>query len=257
MTLAASATLTAGNFTLTYTYQGTAYTTASLPYTCTAAAAATAIVNALATFPGGAALASDVNTSGGPVSAPATPISVSLSERFIGGVWSVTPTGITGGTLSITQPLWTPVGATDQGWTFASNKSTQAINIEEQSSQVAMEMTTQSLTVSGALSEDISQTLAMAYNMIASYTTPGVGVGSTPGYTLLNPTDTILTYAVALIMANRLTYPRWLYIPVATCLANVSGAFRRAAAKRMYTADFQSVCPISQIAVYDFTAPHT
>jgi hypothetical protein len=166
----------------------------------------------------------------------------------------VTPTGITGGTLSITQPLWTPVGATDQGWTFASNKTTQVISIEEQSTPVSTEMTAQTLVISGALSEDISATLAMAYNMLATVSAPTT---VNPGYTTLNPTDTVLEYAVALMMANRSSYPRWLYIPQATCLANASAAFRRAAAKRMYTCDFSSVCPIAAITVVDFTAPHS
>jgi hypothetical protein len=250
-TLSTSGPLTAGTFILAYTVAGTPYTTAAVQWNTTAAALQAAIVTALATFPGGPALASEVSVTGGPLTAAGTPFSIALAERLMGGSWTITPTGVTGGTLTLTQPLWTPVGATDQGWTFASNKSTQAINIEEQSSPVAMEMTTQSITVSGALSEDISSTLAMAYNMLATATAPATGV---PGYTTLNPTDTILLYAVALIMANRLGFPRWLYIPQTTCLANASGAFRRAAAKRMYTADFQSVCPIAAIQIYDFTA---
>jgi hypothetical protein len=250
-TIQASATISAGSYVLTYTLNGTPYAVASQTATSgTAAQLATAIVAALAPL---GATANDVFVNGGPVSAPLTPINIGLSERLTGGVWSMVPTGITGGVLTLTQPLWTPVGATDQGWTFASNKSTQAINIEEQSATVAMEMTTQSITIAGALSEDIASTLAMAYNMLATVNAPTVTV---PGYTALSPTDNILQYAVALIMANRLGYPRWLYIPQTTCLANASAAFRRASAKRMYTADFQSVCPIASIAVYDFTAPH-
>jgi hypothetical protein len=156
--------------------------------------------------------------------------------------------------LTLTQPLWTPVGATDQGWTFASNKTTQVINIEEQTTPVMTTMTAQTLVISGALSEDIASTLAIAYNMLATLSAPTT---LNPGYTTLNPTDNILQYAVALTMANRQGYPRWLYIPQTTCLANASGAFRRAAAKRMYTADFSSVCPISSIAIVEFTAPHS
>jgi hypothetical protein len=248
--LSTSGPLTAGTFTLTYTYKGTAYATPAEQYSVTAATLQADLLAALA--PAGA-VAGDVAVTGGPLTAAGTPFSIAVAEKLVGGAWSVAPTALTGGTLSITQPLWTPVGATEQGWTFASNKSTQAINIEEQSSPVAMEMTTQTLTVSGALSEDISATLAMAYNMLATVNAPTVTV---PGYTLLNPTDNVLQYAVALIMANKSGFPRWLYIPQTTCLANASAAFRRAAAKRMYTADFQSVCPIASIAVYDFTAPH-
>jgi hypothetical protein len=257
VTITASATLTAGTFTLTYTLQGVAYVTAPLNWNATAAQVQTALVNALATVPaalGGPALASEVSVGGGPVSGPATPITIALAERLLGGTWLLTPTGITGGTLSLVAPLWTPVGATDQGWTFASNKSTQAINIEEQSTPVATEVTTQTLTIAGALSEDISATLAMAYNMIATATAPTV---TNPGYTTLNATDNVTNYAVALMMANKFGFPRWLYIPQATCLANASAALRRASAKRMYTVDFSSVCPIGQIAIVDFTQVHS
>jgi hypothetical protein len=255
-TLTASAALTAGTFILTYTYGGTPYTTAAIQYNATAAAIQAAVVAALATFPTGAAQTSEVTVTGGPLTTP-LPVSISLAERLLGGVWTITPTGITGGTVTLTSPLWIPIGATDQGWTFASNKTTQSINIEEQSTPVAVEVTTQTLTVSGQLSEDVTQTLAIAYNMLSSVTAPGSGPGSNPGYTLLNPTDTVINYAVALIMSNHLSYPRWLYIPQATALQNVSAIMRRAAAKRMYQVDFSSVCPIASIAMYDFTAPHS
>ena len=249
--------LTAGSFTVTYTLAGTPYTTIANQYNITAATLATNMVNALATVPaglGGPATAAEVSCSGGPLTTLGTPFNLSLAERLVGGTWTLTPTGITGGTLSITSPLWIPVGATDQGWTFASNKTTQVINIEEQSTPVQTTMTAQTLTISGALSEDIASTLAMAYNMTSTAT---AATASNPAYTTLNPTDTILQYAVALMMANKQNYPRWLYIPVSTCLANASAVFRRAAAKRMYTVDFSSVCPIANIAVVDFTAPHS
>jgi hypothetical protein len=82
-------------------------------------------------------------------------------------------------------------------------------------------------------------------------------VQGVPAYNLLNPTDTPLQHAVALVMANQKHYPRWLYIPQATCLANTTAAMRRATAKRMYTVDFSSVCPMNQIALYDFQATPT
>lgn len=146
---------------------------------------------------------------------------------------------------------WNPVGATDQGWTFASNKTTQDITIEEQSTPVLTEMTAQTLQITGALSEDISQTLVLAYNMTEVDTPP---TGSAPGYSTLAMSDNILQYAVAMIMANPKTLPRWLYVPAATCLGNVSAALRRAAAKRMYTATFSSTCESAEIVIVDFTS---
>jgi hypothetical protein len=246
--------LTAGSYTLTYTYRGVAYVTAANQYNDPAATVQPRIVTALASFPGGAAQSGEVVVAGGPPSAAATPLTIALAERLVGGVWTITPTGITGGTLTVTSPLWTPVGATDQGWTFASNKTTQDVTIEEQSTLISRLVTSQQLTVTGGLSEDISSTLAMVYNMLLTINAPTV---TNPGYDLLTLTDTVIQYAVALIMANNLGYPRWLYIPACTCLANVSAAMRRAAAKRIYSAEFTSVCQTSLITITNITSTHS
>jgi hypothetical protein len=246
--------LTAGTYTLTYTYRGTAYVTGANQYNDPAATVQPRIITALAAFPGGAAQSSEVVVAGGPPSAAATPLTIALAERLVGGVWTLTPTGITGGTLAITSPLWTPVGATDQGWTFASAKTLQDITIEEQSTLVSRNVSAQNLSVSGALSEDISSTLAMVYNFLVAVNAPTL---TNPGYEQLTLTDNVIQYAVALIMANNLGYPRWLYIPASTCLANVSAALRRAAAKRIYAAEFTSVCSTNLITITNVTSPHS
>jgi hypothetical protein len=250
-TLGASGPITAGTFILTYTLSGTAYaTTAQTATSVTAAALQAAIVTALAPL---AAQSAEVVVAGGPLSTPVS-FTIALAERLAGGVWSVTPTGITGGTLTLTQPLWVPVGATDQGWTFAANKTTQQITIEEQSTPVFTEVTAQTMTITGALSEDISGTLAMAYNMTVVTNAPTVSI---PGYEQLAMSDNLIQYAVVLIMANQKGYPRWLYVPNSVCVANVSAALRRAAAKRMYTAEFSSICQTSQIQMLNVLAPHS
>lgn len=243
---AAGGALTAGTFTITYTLNGVAYTTAALTAaTVTAAQIDTAITNALAPL---GVSASDVLVSGGPVSAVATPVSISVSEFVSGGIWTVTPTGITGGTLSITNPLWVPCGATDQGWKFSSSKSTTDINIEEQSTPVATTMQSQKFTIEAALSEDIGKTLDLVFNMTASFTANSSGHAGFATHTL---TDNVINYAVALVMANQLGFPRWLYIPQAVQLTNSDGTLRRAAAKRMYNAQFSSVCATSSIIFQD------
>lgn len=256
--LTASGALTAGTFTLTYTVDGVAYTTASIQWNATNAAIQSAIITALATYPQGAPTAAQVLVTGGALTVP-TPIAISLDETFLSlsglfGTWTLTPTGITGGTLSITNPVWTPVGATDQGWTWGASKSLQDITIEEQSTLVGRLITSQSITITGALSEDISNTLGMVVNMTQAYTAQSV---SNPGYTTLTLTDTVLQYAVALLTSNVLTFPRWIYIPIAVCLDNVSVPFRRAAAKRMYSAQFASICATSAIQVFDFEHLHS
>jgi hypothetical protein len=250
--LAASATITAGSYTLTYTFNGTPYTTAAIQYTDVAATIKTALLTALAPL---GVTSAQLTVTGGPPNATTTPVLITLDEAYVGGTWSVTPTGITGGTLSITPTgIWTPVGATDQGWTWNSAKTLQDITIEEQSTLVGRFVANQQFQVTAALSEDITRTLATVHNMTRAFTAASV---SNPAYETLTLTDSTLQYAVALIMQNTLSYPRWLYIPATTCLDNVSTPLRRAAAKRMYTATFTSVCATSAIQVFEFEAPHS
>lgn len=243
--------LTAGTFTLAYTLGGRTYTTTAIQWNATNTAVAGDIVNALAPL---GALASDVTVGG--TGLPSAGFTITLSERLKpeSGTWVLTPTGITGGTLSITNPVWVPVGATDQGWTWAASKNLQDITIEEQSTLVDRLVTSQQFTITGALSEDISATLALVFNMTVAGTAP---TSTVPSYNTLTLTDTPTQYAVALIMQNAGGFPRWLYIPATTCLANVSSPLRRAAAKRMYTAEFTSVCETGLITVTEITGAHT
>jgi hypothetical protein len=251
----ASATLTAGTFTLTYTKNGTAYTTSALAYTCTAAQADTAISLALAPIgAGGVIAATDVIVTGGPVSAAATPLNIVLAEYLLGGVWTLTPTGITGGTLAVNNALWSPVGSTDAGWTLATAKTNTKIYIEEQSTPVAQTIQNQDVTIQGALAEDISRTLALAWNGLNTLTAPGVGQS---GFIRTALTDTVLQYAVAMITANSLGLPRFVYAPVWTSLAAASTAFRRANAKRMYPVTFETICATTAITADDFFAAGT
>lgn len=236
--------ITAGTFTITYLFNGVSYTTSALTgATVTAAQIDTALTLAMAALGVGV---NDIVVTGGPVSAVATPVSIALSEAFVGGTWSVTPTGITGGTINISASLWTPVGATDQGWKLNADKTTTKITIEEQSTPVATTIESQTVSIEGAAAEDISRTLQVVYNMINTYTASTTGHA---GFETLSLTDTPLQYACALVMANQLGFSRWAYIPATTCLANASAAFRRANAKRMYAATFESVCATSSIQI--------
>jgi hypothetical protein len=249
-TILASATITAGTFTITYTLNGVAYTTTALTATtATATQVDTALTTALAPLSPGAA---DVVVLGGPVSAVGTPFTIMFSETFSGGTMTLTPTGITGGTLSVLGPSWVPVGGTDQGWKFGAAKTTQDITIEEQSSPVMTTINSQKFTIEGVMSEDISRTLVVALNMTNGYTAAATGQA---GYETMAMTDTPLQYAVALLMANQVNRPRWVYIPAATCLANVDVSLRRSSAKRMYSASFSSICPTTSIKIYNVLQP--
>ena len=260
------ATGTSGTFTISVTYGGATASSASIIIgTTTPAAIQAGLLSGLQTaFPSLALTTGDVAVTGtSPTTTAPCTINISVPETLaLDGVWSTT--GATGGPPVITQSSWQPVGATDQGWTWASSKTIQDITIEEQSTLVNRLLSSQQFTVTAALSEDIASTLALVHNM-----TPAAvaRVASTsPGYTTLTLTDTPIQYAIAVLMGNALGpggggggsgtgYPRWLYIPATTCLDNVSTPLRRAAAKRIYSAQFTSVCQTSLIKVYEFTTP--
>lgn len=149
-------------------------------------------------------------------------------------------------------PDWTPCGATDQGWAFGANKSTQTINIEEQSTPVAVTLTSQAVTIAGALSEDITKTLALALNGTSAAT--AAVVGTSPGYDKISLSDSPIEYAIGMVMQNAEGFGRIIYAPAWTQLANVTVNLRRATDKRNYPVQFETVCKTSDIAIYNFTA---
>lgn len=153
-----------------------------------------------------------------------------------------------------TPQLWTPCGATDQGWQAGADKSTQSISIEEQSTPVGTTITSQSVSLAGSLSEDISKTLALALNatLVATAATT-----SEPGFDTLTLTDEPIRYAVAAIMQNAEGFGRIIYAPSWTQLNNASVSFRRATDKRMYPVQFETVCKTSDIQIINFTAAKT
>lgn len=160
---------------------------------------------------------------------------------------------VTTGSPTLTGGLWVPVGATDQGWKFSANKTTQEIAIEEQSTPAGMTISSQKVLLEGSLSEDISRTLQLAYN--ATLTQVAAAVGN-PGYDQIALDDTVQYYAVAMVTQHVNGRPRLVYAPKWTQLANTDTTFRRAAAKRMYPVQFATVCKPSQIEIINFTHDH-
>lgn len=151
-----------------------------------------------------------------------------------------------------TSPAWTPCGATDQGWQFGANKSTQVINIEEQSTPVAVTITSQSVQISGSLSEDVTRTLTLALNATSAAT--AAVTGTSPGYDTINLSDEPIQYAIGMVMQNAEGFGRIIYAPAWTQLSNAQVNFRRAADKRNYPVQFETVCATSAIEVVNFTA---
>lgn len=144
---------------------------------------------------------------------------------------------------------WKPCGATDQGWQFGANKSTQVINIEEQSTPVGITVTSQSVQISGALSEDITKTLALALNATSASTAAATGQA---GHDVLTLSDDPIEYAVGMVMQNAEGFGRLIYAPRWTQLSNATVNFRRASDKRVYPVQFETVCATNQIEIVNF-----
>ncbi|MGE5612679.1 MAG: hypothetical protein ACM3UO_00190 [Bacillota bacterium] len=81
---------------------------------------------------------------------------------------------------------WSPIGGTEQGWSSNFNKTTQDIQIEEQSIPVAQTITVQNIQFNGSLAEDSSQSLAVSLNALktAVAATAAVSLGTTGGSAL-------------------------------------------------------------------------
>lgn len=232
------------SMTFTFTRRGATATTGSLTLTGLTAAAVQTALEGLATIGVGNVKVTGTTTTG--------PFNISLNEGLQDGVLTMTPTGGAGSSLS--GPIWSASGATEQGWQFGADKNTQTINIEEQSTPVDTTMTSQAVSIQGNLSEDISKTLLLALNATKQVVAPTTQVG---GYDLITPTDLVLKYAVAMVTTNAEGYGRIIYAPSWTSLAGVSAAFRRASGQRLYGVTFATVCDTSKIKIYNFTMPHT
>lgn len=158
----------------------------------------------------------------------------------------------TSGTAVFTGGLWVPVGATDQGWKFVANKTVQDIDIEEQSTPANQSIPKQAVQIDGSLSEDISSTIALAFNATLARV---AAVSGQPGYDDIVFSDSVLYYAVALITSTATGLPRWTYAPKWSQISNSSVDFRRATAKRMYPVSFTTICKPQDIRIVNFREP--
>lgn len=224
--------------TSSYTLSYAGGTTTNLTDTSTSAAITTALE----------AIVGNGNVT---VTGTGTAYTVLFAENVANGALTSTATT---GSATVSGGLWVPVGATDQGWTYGTNKSTQKINIEEQSTEVGTTISTQSVTISGSLSEDISRTLALAYNGTLS---SSAATANEPGFDVVALSDDVIYYAVAMLAQTNDGFPRIIYAPKWSQLANTTTAFRRAAKQRMYPVDFSTACKPTQIQVFNITSAKT
>jgi len=241
-------TATGGTFTLSFTGGpiplGTTITTAAIAYNALASAVKSAIDAAFLAAGYGAYTATVSGT------APSFKVAVSGpgGSRVIVTATFTSLTG--GGTPTITSPLWTPLGSTEQGWTSNYNVSTQDIRVEEQQTPVGRNITDATYEFSASLSEDTVQSLQFA---MSSTKTVQAKTSTVFGAEQLALSPNLNVYAVALESQNRYSLPRLEYIPSATGAANVQRAYRRAAGQRLVPVTFGSICDPSQIVIRELT----
>lgn len=165
-----------------------------------------------------------------------------------------TLTGGSGATPTVTPPLWTPAGATEQGWTATYSPSTQDINIEEQSTPVGRNVASATYEFVANLSENSIESLKLALSANRTISAPD---STHFGVDELRLSSDLPTLAVVLETASRLNFPRRYYIPEAACAVAVGQSFARARGAQLVPVTFSSVCPIEDIRIREITANHT
>lgn len=154
------------------------------------------------------------------------------------GDWSTDPSG-----------AWQMLGATDQGWELDISTKTSEINIEEQSTPVAVLADSKSVAVSGSLAESALQNLLWAYG--GGVITSVAASSGHPGTSTLTLQDDLQIWAMGVETKNTAGFYRRFLIPKLVIAGDTKTTFRRAADKQMYPFTGTSICPPTDIKVTD------
>lgn len=154
------------------------------------------------------------------------------------GDWSTDPSG-----------SWQMLGGTDQGWELDVSTKTSEINIEEQSTPVAVLADSKSVTISGSLAESKLQNLLWAYG--GGIITTVAPISGHPGTSTLTLQDDLQVWAMGVETKNVAGFYRRFLIPKVVVASDTKTAFRRAADKQMYPFSGTSICPPTDISVTD------
>lgn len=194
-----------------------------------------------------------------------TPTGVNPNNVVVGlaAVWiqpwvDGTPAELPADTVLYGQPWtspWAHLGGTDQGWKLKISTKTADITIEEQSTPVDILADGKTLTVSGALAEDTLQHMLWAYG--GGTLTTVVAGASQIGKQTLSLQDKLEKWALGVETINKFGHFRRFLIPKVVVASDVEASYRRAADKRMYSFEANSICPIEDVEIVDMTAPAT
>lgn len=153
----------------------------------------------------------------------------------------------TAGAPTITGGLWTPPGATEAGWSFGKNITTNDINIEEQSPPVARLVASSAYTFSGTILEASRANWQVALQSVRTSIAKGAGGSGQPAVDVQTMQDALTHYAVALESQNEFGFATRDYAPDCVQAENISVAHRRAAGPKGLAVVFATVCPVGQI----------
>jgi hypothetical protein len=164
------------------------------------------------------------------------------------------PSATQGTVLADWASPWVNVGATQEGVTLGVVQNANDIPIEEQSTPAVVTITSSDISVATVLSEDILETLKLAFGGGTIVTTAAAsGQIGKKVLTLADPT-VANTLAVGFDGVNVHGFHRRVKIPRVLSVANVQTAYRRAADARRYAVTFRCIDPPSNVSVMDKTA---
>lgn len=217
------------------TPDGTVTTTSSITLPGTAATVQAALV-ALANV--GAGNVTVTGAAGGPYTI--------VFANALGPI-TLAITANTGGPSTLSGGLWTPPGATEAGWTFGKNITTNDINIEEQSPPVARIVQSSAYTFSGTILEASRANWQLALQSVRTSVAKGAASSGIPAVDVQTMQDALVHYAVALESANEYGFATRDYAPDCVQGESISVAHRRAAGPKGLAVVFATVCPVSSI----------
>jgi hypothetical protein len=148
---------------------------------------------------------------------------------------------------------WSYVGATDQGVSVNYAPSTNDINVEEQTTPVAVIVTNVSLQITTSLSEETLANVNLAYGAAGSISVTAPGA-SQPGKSVLVLSTSFSSLACAVVGKNQLGFARVLSVPVVMSAGSVKTDYRRAANGRLYPLTLSATCPMSSVSLIDLTS---
>jgi len=151
--------------------------------------------------------------------------------------------------------LWVHPGYTEEGVSTSFERDTEDHNVEEDPLPAFRTVTSATFTVTASFAEDTLENikLAMGGGII---TTTAAGTGQI-GKKRLVLSEELEELALGFEGKNAEGYWRRIYIPRVVASGTVETEYRRAAQKRVYPAEFASICALSEIETVNMTAPAT